>query len=174
MSRAINNSCVSRRAALGGALALCAAPRLLAHRARITVTTITWNPRTPAWEITHRIHVHDALLALGRIDPDAAPDLVALRSRARLALLVEQAFGLATPAGTPLELALIGAEVDGEQLYVYQERTQEQPMKRFLVRCSLLRGLFPDQANHVNVQLGETVKTLFFTGDDTVKLADLS
>lgn len=67
--------------------------------------------------------------------------------------------------GAPLALRLIGAEVDGEFVLVYQEFTEELPA-RFAVRNDILRDVFPEQINHVNIAMGGEVHSLTFRGDD--------
>ena len=73
-------------------------------------------------EITHRLHRHDARQLLAAVEPLAdTEDLDAIEHRAALALLVSERFALRSPGGQPLLLTLVGAEVEGDYIYVYQE-----------------------------------------------------
>jgi hypothetical protein len=67
--------------------------------------------------------------------------------------------------GAPLELDLVGAELDGEFVLVYQELGGELP-DVIAVRNDILRDVLPAQVNHVNIAVGGEVRTLTFQGDD--------
>lgn len=162
---------LTRRGLILAAPALLLTHQVFAHRAKLTLTSISWNDRSDMLEVEHRLHVHDALTALGRADPEAAPDLVALRNRAKLALLVEQDFSLTLPDGEAIALETIGAELEGDQLYVYQEAELDTAPDALIVDCRLLRRFFNDQGNHVNFKVGDKLTSLFFSGDDGAKIA---
>lgn len=148
------------------ALALAAAPGATAHRAKAALTSVVWNERTGLLEITHRLHVHDAREALARVTDLEQPDLGSLEARARLALYVEKHFGLAEPGGDALALELVGAELDGDHVFVFQEAALESPPGALEVRCDFLQEVFPSQLNTVNVEIGGPVRTLVFSKGD--------
>jgi len=120
-------------------------------------------------EIVHRLHYHDAETGLARILglPDLSLDSV--QGRARLALYVEQRFGMAEHSsgeeGETLQLNLVGAEADGEFILVYQEFSGRLPAQ-LAIRNDILRDAFPDQVNQVNLSIGQQVKSLIFSGKD--------
>lgn len=134
-----------------------------------SLTTIKRSPTTGAIEIIHRLHNHDAEEGLAKILADRSVTLDALENRAELALYVEEQFIIAVytngKIGAPLQLELIGAELDGEFVLIYQELREALPAA-IAVRNGILRDVFPAQVNHVNVALGAGVHSLTFQGED--------
>ena len=107
---------------LAGALSLLAG-QALAHRIPECVTTVAHRGTT--LEVTHRLHRHDARRLLAQTQPlSDDEDLDALTHRAAFALLVEARFALRA-GDKVLALKLLGAEVDGDYVYVYQETAVE-------------------------------------------------
>jgi hypothetical protein len=154
--------CARRVAAI--LFALLAVATADAHRAPGSLTTIEFNARSGQVEIVHRLHRHDAELGVGNIVGEPALSLNELRSRAQLALYVEERFRI-TADGEDLPLDLVGTELAGDYLLVYQERARALP-PRIAVRDDILRDAFPTQVNQVNITDGEEVHTLTFAGDD--------
>lgn len=120
-------------------------------------------------EIIHRLHSHDAELGLAAVLGERGISLETLVGRAQLALYVEERFGVAPiengKVGPRLPLELIGAELDGEFVLVYQEFAGELPAG-IVIRDDILRDVFPDQVNHVNVATGGEVRSVTFSEDD--------
>lgn len=152
-----------------GAAMLCIAALSFADRQPGSLSTIKKNPSSGNIEIIHRLHNHDAELGVMAAVGDRTLTLDQLAGRAQLALYVEERFLMARldgeNVGAPLALRLIGAEVDGEFVLVYQEFTDELPA-RFAVRNDILRDVFPEQINHVNIAMSGEVQSLTFRGDD--------
>ena len=146
-----------------------AATAASAHRMPGSLSTIKANPNTGGVEVIHRLHNHDAEIGIITILNDRSFSLEQLLGRAQLALYVEERFLLAAvdngSIGAPLELELIGAELDGEFVLVYQELNGELP-NEIAVRDDILRDVFPDQVNHVNIAIGGEVRSLTFQQDD--------
>jgi len=147
-----------------------------AHRMPGSLSTIKPNPNTGAIEVIHRLHNHDAELGVITILNDRSMTLEQLVGRAQLALYVEERFLVAAvedgSVGAPLSLELIGAELDGEFILVYQELKGEMPPE-IAVRNDILRDVFPDQVNHVNIAVGGEVRSLTFQKDDEWHLTRL-
>ncbi|WP_155524577.1 DUF6702 family protein [Oleisolibacter albus] len=161
--------------AIGVAGTLAARPAL-AHRAKASTSWVRWNPRNALLEISHRLHAHDAEVALHDIEGVSAPDVGVPRTQAQLALYVEKHFALRDAAGNPLDLTLLGAEQEGDQLYIYQQRPLPQPPPAFGVRDSILTDVFPEQQNQVNLDNGLAgaagIRTLIFKAGDGWKRAE--
>lgn len=133
------------------------------------LTTISYNPKTDRTEIVHRLHVHDAETGLAEILQNAQFTLGTLESQARFALYVEQRFAIRDKAsGTELPLVLVGAELEGDQVLVFQETAGALPFW-VAIRNDVLREVYPDQVNKVNVALDAGVRTLIFAGEDEWK-----
>ena len=134
-----------------------------------SLSTIKTNPSTGSIEIIHRLHNHDAELGVTTVLNDRSITLDTLVGRAQLALYVEERFLIAEFAdgvvGAPLKLDLVGAELDGEFVLVYQELEGDLP-DIIAVRNDILRDVLPAQVNHVNIAVGGEVRTLTFQGDD--------
>lgn len=142
----------------------------LADRQPGSLTTVKRSPSSGHIEIIHRLHNHDAELGVATVSGMRGLTLDTLEGRARLALYVEERFLLATMTGdgvgAPLALELVGAELDGQYVLVYQEFAGDLP-HHLAVRNDILRDAFPSQINHVNIAVGGQVRSLTFGGDDT-------
>lgn len=160
---------------LTGAAMLCVAALSFADRQPGSLSTIKTNPSSGNIEVIHRLHNHDAELGIIAALGDRSLTLDTLMGRAQLALYVEKRFLLATldndGIGVRLELDLIGAEVDGEFVLVYQEFIGTLP-DRFAIRDDILRDVFPEQINHVNIAVTGEVRSLTFRGDDDWHVAE--
>jgi len=141
----------------------------LGHRLNAALTTVELNERRERLEVVHRFYVHDAEQALplllgnaGRHDLYDDP-----AARLRFALYVHERFALSA-GGSPLTLDLLGAEIDGDYLWVYQiGPIPGADADTLRVRQPALQELWPDQVNQVNVHLRGPPRTLEFrAGDD--------
>lgn len=170
-----NKRAIKLRLLLAAAM-LCVAAVTLADRQPGSLTTIKRGVTSGNIEIIHRLHNHDAELGVITVLKDRRLSIDQLVGRAQLALYVEERFTLATTEGgsigTPLELELIGAELDGEFVLVYQEFKGEMPAQ-IAVRNDILRDVFPEQVNHVNIALGSGVRSLTFKAKDRWHTATL-
>ena len=138
-----------------------------AHRQPVGLTTIERNDVSGTIEIVHRFHRHDAELALAAITRQPDTLLIDLESQARFALYVAERFVMAAHADDPeIALNLLGAELDGDYILVYQDCANELPVN-FAVRNDALRDIYPEQVNHVNIRIGSDRRTLTFAKDDS-------
>jgi len=135
----------------------------LAHREPGSLTSIDWNEIANKTEIVHRLHSHDAELGIGAVLD--MPDLSALdiEGRAYIALYVEERFLIEDDDGE-LDLELIGAELAGDHVLVYQERSGHLPDK-VRIQDNILRDAYPDQVNQVNIEDGNAIHSLTFADD---------
>lgn len=140
-----------------------------AHRLHAALTTVEWRDSAGSLEVTHRLFAHDFEQWLGRNAPGEGRDLAHLEARARAALYAERHFALSNGEGEAIPLTTLGAETEGEYLYVYQEALMDSPPAGLTVDNSLLHDLWRDQINHVNIDLGQGVKTLIFTKGDPAR-----
>jgi len=136
---------------------------VMAHRAPGSLTTIKWNEESGRTEVIHRLHTHDAELGVGefRDIPDLSVEDV--EGRAHIALYVEKHFHIKSDEKA-LPLELVGAELSGNYILVYQEFPDRLPQS-ILIHDSILRETFPTQMNQVNIEDGDTVHSLVFTTD---------
>jgi hypothetical protein len=141
----------------------------LAHRMPGSLSTIKPNASTGSIEIVHRLHSHDAELGMAALTGNRLLTLDDLEIRARLALYVEEQFGIARVVdgaiGPRLPLELVGAELEGDFVLVYQEYYGELSGD-IAVRDGILRDVFPEQVNHVNIAITDEVRSLTFSAKD--------
>lgn len=165
----------ARRAFLACAVAAALAPPAFAHRAQSVLTTVIWNEDAGALEVIHRVHAHDAELALAQMAGDGATaesmTMTEAANRARLIAYVEGEFTLADDQGG-IRLVAAGAELAGEAVLVRREARRRRAPRELIVRDRILRDVFEGQTNLVNVRLAKRTRTLLFSGRDDAKRAD--
>jgi len=84
-------------------------------------------------------------------------------------LVAEENFKLSTLGGDPIVLEVLGAEIEGRDVYVYQQAALKAPPDGLIVSCNLMRSFIPDQINHVDMKIGGETKSLAFRGTDGPK-----
>ena len=170
-----NDLAIKRKLMINIAM-LCIALPSIADRQPGSLSTVKTNAATGNVEIIHRLHNHDAELGIMAVLKDRSLTMDQLVGRAQLALYVEDRFTLAASdgdeIGAPLDLELLGAELDGEYVLVYQELKGHLPAQ-VAVRDDILRDVFPEQVNQVNVAAGGEVRSLTFRGDDRWHIANI-
>lgn len=147
-----------------------------AHQQKLTITTLAHNPRTGMLEVVHRVPLHDAEHAL-KTQGITAPDIIGdLESRRAFARYVEARFSVSQqdesqPRAVPL--TLLGTEIEGGNLMVYQEAPSPGQGTRLLVSSQILTDIWTRQENRVNLGAGTSVDTLIFRSGDRPKSAVL-
>ena len=171
MQRGISVMRMIRGVLVGGVLMACAASAS-AHRIAAPMTVISPNARTGLWEVVHRISVHDMeplLLAagVGTAGEEGEAALLAFAGD-----YVADRFDV---EGTraPVRLDFVGAEVDGDFVFVYFEfDSDDQPVV-------LRNAIMVDDAESfgfafVNVEDGQgAVVTGMFTAQERAARAEL-
>jgi len=137
-----------------------------AHRAKGSLTTIRHNEASGMIEVVHRIHRHDAELGIGELLGEPRMSVDSTRAQGEIALYAESHFAIINGDGGELAFELVGAEVAGDYVLVYQERKGQLP-PRIAVRDDILRDVYPTQINQVNIEDGAEIHTLIFAGDDS-------
>lgn len=165
---------------------LVAAPSF-AHQQKTAVTRLLFNANSGNLEVMHRLFLHDAEHAASVVFGEKQDLIESADSRALFGSYVVNRFAiaLADEASTPVELRYLGEEIDGQYLWVYQEavgfiedfaeqRTgslvegEERLSALFLVN-SVLRDVWPEQANLVNVErAGRIASITFAQGADSL------
>jgi len=159
----------SRRGLIAFGLGALLAPEAMAHRSRSVLSTIDWNTAQSSLDISHRLHGHDAEVALLKTGAMlAGEDLTQIRTQARLGLYVQDRFRLSV-SRIAVETEILAAEIDGAEIVVYQTARLVQMPDELTIDNQILRETFEDQTNLVNVRLGAGVRTLMFAGSDGVK-----
>lgn len=140
-----------------------------AHQLKVALTSVALNARSGEVEVIHRFYVHDAEQAvhlLGGMQGDIQRDADLRNAFARY---VGRHFVLADESGTPLPLTLVGAEIDGEFLWIYQTLPGDLWPRIALAGDSALQGLWPEQVNRINIRRDGRVHTLVCNAGDGLK-----
>lgn len=153
-------------------LLLTAAVHVQAHRQHMNWTTITWNAESLQLEIEHRLHEHDAQLILGNLQQEL-PNLVRTADRARVALYVAERFSLALTDQGTASLELVGAELNGSMLFVYQTLSLEKIPAALAISTHILMDVYPDQINKVNIDITRPTQTLTFNQQSGPEVAQI-
>jgi hypothetical protein len=162
----------TRRSLIAGAAAAAAfAAPARAHRQHTALSDVSWNPREGRIEIVHRAFAHDVEVAVARAFRRPGAPLQSDEDLARAALYVEERFAAAASEGEDLALATVGAELEGEFVYIYQEVQIPEPPQQLGVKNLILGDAFSDQVNFVNVDLWDDMRTLIFRGNGRMRWA---
>ena len=130
------------------------------HRAEFSLTDMRGQPDRGTLEVTHSIHLDDAMVLLASL---GAPDgSLSRATQTQLMLYVDRHFAL-TAGERTLALDPVGAQMDGDFLWVYQELKLERLPERLQVGCTLMQDFAVGQTNQVDFRVGDDVKTLHFS-----------
>ncbi|MGJ8559543.1 MAG: DUF6702 family protein [Litorimonas sp.] len=155
----------TRRIVISGIAALSVAPPAMAHRLARTETEIRILD-DGTLSVIHVYHLQDAQSALFQAGLINEPDLSSLRARAKLALYTQEHFAIfANGVTAPLEI--IGAEIEGDSVYIYQDGQIDAGA--LTIDARMLRDLIKNQSNSVNIVRGGQTISLDFSGDDGPK-----
>ena len=109
------------------------------------------------FELTHRLHLSDAILALRTLDKSANVDT--LEGQAVLAIYVERNFGI-DGVDTPKTLTTLGAEIDDDFFYVYQEWVTALPKSMPSFYSTVLEDILADTHSWIHYETPDTQQTL--------------
>lgn len=139
---------------------LCFCAPLQAHQMKTAITKLLFNDRSGQLEVMHRFYLHDAEHAVKHLQGKAADIHQQEAVRAEFAAYVSEHFTL-TLNGEALPLQLLGAELDGRHIWVYQEiALPKAELKTLSVRHDALMNIWPAQINVVNLEGRGPVRTL--------------
>jgi len=116
-------------------------------------------------EVTHVLQLSAAQRLLHKAKIIDKNDMTGLRARAQAALYASERFELrANDVSVPLDI--LGAEVLGGHLYIYQTGKLASLPQTWSARNAILRDLSPRFDNMVNLPSGDGIETLVFNGSD--------
>ncbi|MFT6092791.1 MAG: hypothetical protein ACJA2Q_000680 [Pseudohongiellaceae bacterium] len=148
-----------------------------AHEQKTAVTRIVFNPANENIEVMHRFLVHDAEHAAAKVFGVGQNLLESAESRELFSSYVINRFSIEAElaSGEVIAIALnyVGAEVDGQFLWVYQETSIIDSIESFTMVNMALRDVWPDQSNLVNVDREGEVYSVLFDGGAQVKRLSL-
>jgi len=153
----MNASLRSLILALAGAC-LLAAPAA-AHRVHAGVTEVLISATTGELQISHRVYGHDLIEALGIEVADeeawyASPEGIAAAGQYAAAH-----FRIGEGDGRLIEPVYVGAELDGELLWIYFAAPVPADSSAFAIDNDLLADAFEDQVMMTNITIDSVVRT---------------
>jgi len=135
-----------------------------AHQQKEAITRVLFNPRTHNIEVMHRFLLHDAEHALKEIRKASANILASEDDREFFSNYVHQRFALADQDGNTLALKAVGYEIEGRFIWVYAETAIPTELRSLTLRHDVLRDIWPEQVNLVNIERHGDVQSATFTG----------
>ena len=133
-----------------------------AHRDHGVWTELVWSE--DRFEITHHMHLQDAQRVLERLGVDVSLD--SPEGLAQLALYVDDHFSL-SEGGESAHLDLIGAETEGDFLYVFQEWHGSKGTEIPEIASTLLKDIHPNAVTWIRIEAPELNQTWSVDGHNS-------
>ena len=124
---------------------------------------MTFNERSGNLEFVHRFSFHDAEHVVQLMNGNAASIHETDGAQREFADYLVSEFVVRTLDNTPIDLTLVGFELDSGFIWIYQEAAVEGELAGLRLRHSALHTFWPEQINTVNVELDNRVQTIVFT-----------
>ena len=132
----------------------------VAHEQKTALTDIFFNERTGNLEVAHRFSLHDAEHVAQKATGQKDDLTKSEGARKAFAEYAADHFELTNRADKVIELALVGEEIEGGYLWVYQEAPI--PDLPFFIKNTILLEVIKGQVNTVNIRKGKNVSTAVF------------
>ncbi|SDL91538.1 DUF6702 family protein [Maricaulis salignorans] len=130
-----------------------------AHRVHAGVTDVVISAATGELQISHRIYGHDLLEALGADVVDEEAWYASAEGLAATGRYAQTRFRIGEGDGRLLEPVYVGAELDGELLWIYFAAQAPADTSAFVVDNDLLADAFEDQVMMTNITIDSIVRT---------------
>ncbi len=135
-----------------------------AHEAARVETEVTLKT-DGGLEVIHTLQLSAAQRLLYKAKVIDKNDLTGLKARAQAALYTSERFELKADDKT-IPLDILGAEIAGGHLYIYQTGTLSALPETWSAQNSILRDLSPRFDNLINVPTADGIRTIVFNGSD--------
>lgn len=133
---------------------------LLAHQQQESDTSLRFNPRSGNLEIVHRFYAHDAEHAVRHILGKEADLFKSAQTRGQFAAYVHNHFGLKNADGGRVQPELLGEEIEGKFIWVYQEIPGMTVEAVGEVKATFFFDIWPRYQNVVALDLGKNTQAL--------------
>ena len=144
------------------------ASKTLAHEQKAALTRVVFNANTDNLEVMHRFFLHDAEHAARQLFKESINMIESADDRELFANYVRNRFSISTISEngeeTALNLDYVGQETDRRFLWVYQEISAPNDVSALLIFNAVLRDVWSDQSNLVNVEKSGVVYSLDLDG----------
>ena len=141
---------------------------LVAHQKKEAITRVIFNERTASIEIIHRFSIHDAEHAAKQLFGKSSDLIDDEASQKQFADYVTQQFNMSSLNAKSLPLTMVGFEVDGRFIWIYQETSLTTSIAAKLKGLSIinnaLREVWTEQVNLLNIERSKKIHTLVFRG----------
>ncbi len=137
----------------------------LAHQKKEALTQILFNTRSGNLEVMHRFLLHDAEHAVRLLQNNDADIIADEKAREQFAQYALERFTLLGDDGDTLKLEYVGYELDNAFVWIYQEVALPEQLQSLGVIHNVLRDIWPEQNNLVNIERNKTIQTLNFNGN---------
>jgi|GEM_PF-725510 len=132
-----------------------------AHKYYAALSDVTYNAEAGSLEFVHRFFDHDMELALSQETGtrlsferrDEIEPVLKAYMAAHLSVTVD---------GAPIERSWVGYELDGNNLWVYEEVPMATAPRHIAVENTMLMRMFADQVNTLNLTVGAFRQSLSF------------
>jgi len=141
-----------------------------AHQQKAALTQVLFNPRSGNIEVVHRFYLHDAEEAVRQLFGVDADIYAKEETQFNFAQYTVNKFALWDGKDSPVELGLVGYEIDGNFFFVYQESENAEDIQALTIRHDVLRDIWPEQMNTVNVEGRGDLQTVLFDGENTLQV----
>ena len=153
--------------------AICAPLTASAHQLQVAISTVRPIPRTATIEVIHRFYSHDAEHALSSMAGRRVDIFRDEASQQAFGRYVGAHFQLRDQDEKALPLSLVGVELDGDFIWVYQETPIPGELIGLTVSNTALLDEIPGQVNTVNVECDGELETLEFTEKSTTARVEI-
>jgi len=136
----------------------------LGHQMQVAMTTVSIKAVSGTIEVIHRFYTHDTEQVMSKLAGKQVDLVGDVAIQQQFGRYVSEHFSLTDQAAHQLPLSLVGVELDGDFTWVYQETPIPAQLNELVVLNSALLEVLPDQVNTVNVECGELISTLVYSG----------
>ncbi|MFC1797414.1 DUF6702 family protein [Pseudomonadota bacterium] len=153
---------------------ICAPMTASAHQLQVAISTVRFIPRTATIEIIHRFYSHDAEHALSSMAGRRVDILRDDEQQQAFGRYLSVHFQLRDQGEKAVPLSLVGVELDGDFIWVYQETPFPGELTGLTISNSALLDEIPGQVNTVNVECADDLETLQFSEESTTARAEIN
>ena len=153
--------------------AICAPLTASAHQLQVAISTVRFVPRTATIQVIHRFYSHDAEHALSSMAGRRVDILGDEASQQAFGRYVDAHFQLHDKGDKLIPMSLVGVELDGDFIWVYQETPIPGELTGLTVSNTALLDEIPGQVNTVNVECASELETLEFSEKSTTARVEI-
>ncbi len=144
----------------------------MSHQMKESISVMTFNQNSGLVEIAHRIYVHDAEVVLKHISDLNRDLLTDHQAQNDFVQYIVNHFSVKFDS-VPLALKLLGLEIEGQHIWIYQEYPYSVKPNFISVNYNAMMDLWPDQRHVINIEGLGSVRSMQLLSDDFSQVIDL-